>query len=218
MNARMKKEWFLVILLFWPAFFCVSVKGSAADVEFRWAILADEGTGLEGLDFSKEPPVVHSGTPLQIYLEHLGNCYIYLFLLDSVGTLTPLYPPDSGYYHYGFPRGPRYIPPGTQTFTFVPPAGNESLYLIASAKRLFKIERLTEEFQKHADSAGQQKLLIQEIETLVKKYEKSSGNAEKRTEVERKTKVDTTIVKTTFTGIEVTSSDHYARNLLIDHQ
>ena len=102
-----------------------------ADVEFRWAILAESEGRMQGLDFSGVPPVVHSGTALQIYLEHIENCHIYLFLLDSSDLLTPLYPTASGYYNYGFPRGPKFIPPGDESFAFVPPAGIETFYLIS---------------------------------------------------------------------------------------
>jgi hypothetical protein len=69
---------------------------SAADVSFRWSVLADSTEGMQGLDFSGSP-IVFSGTGLQIYIEHLKNCHIYLFLLDSGQNLTPLYPAENGY-------------------------------------------------------------------------------------------------------------------------
>lgn len=191
----------------------------AADVEFRWAILADSGSGLEGLDFSGGvPPVVHTGTPLQIYLEHLDNCYIYLFLLDSSNQLTPLYPPDKGYYNYGFPRGQRYIPPGMQTFAFVPPPGMETIYVVATSERQFQLERLTEEFLKHAGSLGQQQLLLQEVGTFVDSGESTSIAAEDSVEVERKVKLDGVIRTIGFQAVEVDSGEQYGRRLLIDHR
>ena len=190
----------------------------AADVEFRWAILADEGKGMDGLDFTGDPPVVHTGTPLQVYLEHLNNCHIYLFLLDSSDELTPLYPDQSGYYNYGFPRGPKFIPPGAKSFTFVPPPGMETIYLVASVERLFQLEKLTEEFQKHSSSLGQQKLLISEIETLVTKRQNDSKDAEDIETVERKIRTEGGIEVKMFKGVEVDVSDSYARKLLIDHR
>ena len=117
----------------WPRYAWLALGSTATahagDVGFRWAILADSGDGMRPLDFSGSPPIVFSGTGLQIYLEHLDNCHIYLYLLDSQDELTPLYPAEKGYYNYGFPRGPKFIPPGDQSFAFVPPPGNETFFL-----------------------------------------------------------------------------------------
>jgi len=197
---------------------CVANPGYAADVSFRWAILSDSGDGMEPLNFSNSPPIVFSGTGLQIYLEHLENCHIYLYLLDSQDELTPLYPTEKGYYNYGFPRGPKFIPPGNQSFAFVPPAGMETFFIIASEERLFQIEKLTEEFQKHSDSLGQQKLLISQIEAIISDRGKKSRASEDIEEVVRKIRTSTGIETKTFKAVEVDISDSYGRKILIDHQ
>ena len=197
---------------------CVANPGYAADVSFRWAILSDSGDGMEPLNFSGSPPIVFSGTGLQIYLEHLENCHIYLYLLDSQDELTPLYPTEKGYYNYGFPRGPKFIPPGNQSFAFVPPAGMETFFIIASEERLFQIEKLTEEFQKHSDSLGQQKLLISQIEAIISDRGKKSRASEDIEEVVRKIRTSTGIETKTFKAVEVDISDSYGRKILIDHQ
>ena len=62
---------------------CVANPGYAAEVTFRWAILSDSGDGMQPLNFSGSPPIVFSGTGLQIYLEHLENCHIYFYLLGQ---------------------------------------------------------------------------------------------------------------------------------------
>jgi len=204
-------------LLFSVLLLCSGAVSHSADITFRWAILADSGEGMTALDFSGTP-VVHSGTALQVYLEHLSNCHIYLYLLDSGNDLTPLYPEENGYYNYGFPRGAKYIPPGTQSFTFVPPAGTEIFYLIASEQRLFQIERLTEEFINNANSLGQQQLVISEIEAIVDDRQKKSESAEDIERVERKYRTADGIEKTSFNAVEVDISDSYARKLLIDHR
>jgi len=191
--------------------------GYCVDVELRWAILADSASGMNGLDFS-DKPVVHSGTALQIYLEHLNNCHIYLYLLDSSNLLTPLYPEASGYYNYGFPRGPQFIPPADQTFTFVPPAGIETFFLIGSVARQFQLEKLTEEFQKNPTSVEQQKLLLSHIESIIGNVEKNSISAESREKVERRIKTETGIEVQSFDAVEADISYLYGRKLLIDHR
>ena len=191
--------------------------GFAADVEFRWAIMADFEKGMETLDFSKSPEV-YSGTGLQIYLEHLNNSHIYLFLLDSSNVLTPLYPPAEGYYNYGFPRGPIFIPPGEESFAFVPPPGIETFYLLATVERQFQLERLTKEYLKNPGYAGQHKLLLTQIQDMLEGKEKRSKSAEDWEKVERKIKTDAGIKKTTFRAVEVDVSNFYGRALRIDHK
>ena len=203
---------FLLVCVLFP---CPRVH--AIDVEFRWAILADFGKGMEPLDFSGTP-TVYSGTALQIYLEHLENCHVYLFLLDSSDNLTPLYPPAEGYYNYGFPRGPIFIPPDQQSFAFVPPPGIETFYLLASVDRLFQLERLTQEFLKNPGYPGQQKLLLTQISDMLEGQEKRSRGAEDLEKVERKIKTDDGIKKSTFKAVEVDISDFYGRALRIDHK
>jgi len=192
--------------------------GQAADVSFRWAILADSGEGMTPLDFSGSPPIVFSGTGLQVYIEHLSNCHIYLYLLDSQDDLTPLYPAENGYYNYGFPRGPKHIPPGDQSFAFVPPAGMETFYLVASKERLFQIEKLTEEFQNHSDSIGQQKLLIQEIEAIITDRKQGFWDSEDIEKVDIKKRTAAGIETKTIKVVEVDISKQYGRKILIDHQ
>lgn len=191
--------------------------GFGADVEFRWAIMANFDKGMESLDFSKSPEV-YSGTGLQIYLEHLDNCYIYLFLLDSSNALSPLYPPAKGYYSYGFPRGPIFIPPGIESFAFVPPPGIETFYLIGSDERQFQLESLTEKYLENPSYAGQHKLLLTQITDMIEGEEERSKAAEDWEEVERKIKTDAGIKKTTFRAVEVDISKFYGRTLRIDHK
>jgi hypothetical protein len=214
-SLYLRRIWKVIVLVI--VMIVYGQPGFGADVLFRWAILADFGDGMKGLDFS-ESPAVRSGTALQIYLEHLENCHIYLFLLDSNDELTPLYPVDKGYYNYGFPRGPKYIPPGTQSFTFVPPPGIERFYLIGSAERLFQIERLTEEFLQNPGHLGQQKLLLDEIESMMKGKEKKSERSEDNVTVDKKVKTDQGITKTSFRAVEVDIADFYGRKLLLDHK
>jgi hypothetical protein len=190
----------------------------AAKVSMRWAVLADSSDGsMRSLDFVGSP-VVFSGTALQIYVEHLDNCHIYLYLLDSGQNLTPLYPDKSGFYDYGFPRGPKLIPPADQSFTFVPPAGIETLLLIGSVERLFQLEKLTQQFIENPDQMGQQKLLLSQIDTLLDSQEERSRKAEDIEKVSVKYKTAEGIQERRFEAVEVTISDFYGRRLRIDHR
>lgn len=172
---------------------------------------------MRALDFSGSP-IVFSGTALQLYIEHLNNCHVYLYLLDSSQQLTPIYPPQRGFYDYGFPRGPKLVPPGNQSFTFVPPPGNETLLLVASVDRLFQLEELTEIFNEDPSQLGQQKLLIERVEQLIEDREKESRAAEDIETVTIRYNDDGTIAKRRFEAVEVDMRNLYGRKLVIDHR
>ena len=196
---------------------CTAATSFAEKISFRWAILADSTEGMRALDFSGSP-IVFSGTALQLYIEHLNNCHVYLFLLDSSDNLTPIYPPQKGYYDYGFPRGPKLVPPGDQSFTFVPPPGIETLLLVASADRLFQLEELTDTFNENPGQLGQQLLLLQEIEDMLTADGSDSQAAERLEQVKVKYSSGGSIKEKKFKAIKVKRTDFYGRKLLIDHR
>lgn len=196
---------------------CAGAEAFAEKISFRWAILADSTEGMRALDFTGSP-IVFSGTALQLYIEHLNNCHVYLYLLDSSDRLTPIYPPQKGYYDYGFPRGPKLVPPGEQSFTFVPPPGTETMLLIASADRLFQLEELTEIFNENPNQMGQQKLLLQEIEDMFLRADSNSRAAENLEKVKVKYSTPEGIKQKEFKATKVKISNFYGRKLLIDHR
>lgn len=213
-NSRQIRCTFLTLCLILLG---VADSAFAEKVSFRWAIMASSTEGMTALDFTGSP-IVFSGTALQLYIEHLNNCHVYLYLLDSSDELTPLYPPQKGYYDYGFPRGPRLVPPGNSSFTFVPPAGMETLIVIASADRLFQLEKLTEVFRENSDQLGQQKLLLQEIEDLLTAKDSNSRAVEKLEKVSVKYQTEEGIEERKFKATRVRSANFYGRKLLIDHR
>lgn len=207
----------IVLIALVISILCTTATSFAEKISFRWAILADSTEGMRALDFSGSP-IVFSGTALQLYIEHLNNCHVYLFLLDSSDNLTPIYPPQKGYYDYGFPRGPKLVPPGDQSFTFVPPPGIETLLLVASADRLFQLEELTDTFNENPGQLGQQLLLLQEIEDMLTADGSESQAAERLEEVKVKYSSGGSIKEKKFEAIKVKRTDFYGRKLLIDHR
>ncbi|MGI9536387.1 MAG: DUF4384 domain-containing protein [Desulfocapsaceae bacterium] len=219
LSRSMNTGWKIWLVAFAVVLFTISTEAPvfAEKISFRWAILADSTEGMRPLDFTGSP-IVFSGTALQLYIEHLNNCHVYLYLLDSSSRLTPIYPPQKGYYDYGFPRGPRLVPPADQSFTFVPPAGTETMLLIVSAERLFQLEELTEIFNQNPDQMGQQELLLQEIEDMLKGEGSRARAAEGLEKVIVKYTTADGIKEKRFKAIKVKSSDFYGRKLLIDHR
>lgn len=189
----------------------------AERVSFRWAILADSTEGMRALDFAGSP-IVFSGTALQLYIEHLNNCHIYLFLLDASENLTSIYPPQKGFYDFGFPRGPKLVPPGDNSFAFVPPPGIETLLLIASTQRLFQLEELTDIFNKDPSQFGQKKLLLTRIEDLFAANENERKASERLEKVTVNYRAVDGIKEKRFKAMRVKGTEFYGRKLLIDHR
>lgn len=189
----------------------------AERISFQWAILADSTEGMRALDFTGSP-IVFSGTALQLYIEHLNNCHVYLFLLDASENLTPIYPPRKGFYDFGFPRGPKLVPPGDNSFAFVPPPGIETLLLIASTQRLFQLEELTDIFNQDPSQFGQQKLLLTRIEDLFAAHEDERQASERLEKVTVKYRAADGIKEKSFKATRVKGAKFYGRKLQIDHR
>ena len=185
-------------------------------VQFSWAVLADTPTGLQPLDFSTTPKL-KSGTTLQIYIEQKPGAFIYLYLVDSTGGLTFIFPGDTKYYNSVQPSDQVFrIPPDTARFELTPPDGQEKLYLLASPDRLTKLEKLTAAFLKQpddtarrADVTKQLKLLRRQHSTLAQKTETSvpiAGTIRSRG-------ADTGSLEAT----QVNANGFYSKILRIDH-
>jgi len=139
-------------------------------VQFSWAVLTDTATGLQPLDFST-PPKLKSGTTLQIYLEQKPGAFIYLYLIDSTGGLTFLFPGDTKHYSSSQPSDQIFrIPPDSARFELMPPAGQEKLYLLASPTRLNKLEKLTAAFMQQPDDTNRRADVIKELKLLRRQH------------------------------------------------
>lgn len=133
----------LVVLLGVPA---GSVSGEE-EVSFSWAFfLRPEDGQVKSLDF-KTPEPVSDGELLRIYLELHGQAFVYLYLRDAKEDLYLVFPPNGSFYNGGVPAGYKsYIPSGHEWFALDDAQGTERFYLLASSKRLFELERLTDRF------------------------------------------------------------------------
>jgi hypothetical protein len=219
MMSKTLRGWIVTLLCMWASVVLPVTPVHAEKMVFRWAILVEPepGAAIEALAVASSP-VVRTGTPMRFYVEHLSNAHVYVFLHDSSGELIPMYPPAEGYYNYGFTRGPNFIPPGEGYFSFVPPPGAETFYIIGSIQRLFKLEQLTEIYAQNATSEGQKTLLLEEIKTMLTDNEKKSRRAETIKRAEVRTKIGDEIITRTFAAVEVSISDFYGRTIVINHQ
>lgn len=136
----------LTALFFLPGIFSGVVYGGET-VSFSWAFLVkSESRPVQALEFAGPEPVF-AGELLRIYLEWPAQSFVYLYLLDSKEDLYLVFPPNGSFYNGDFPAGYQtYIPSGREWFALDELKGRERFYLLASNKRLFELEKLTDSF------------------------------------------------------------------------
>ncbi len=130
----------------------------------KWAFIGPlKGGQKKVIDFATSPSV-KAGDRLEVYLEALSSAYVYLFLYDSTRDLTLLYPEN--------PRAPalpggegsgRILPGEDEWYTFDAATGEEQFYLLASTKRLSRLEDLTAAWMKNQKSAEAKARVLDEI-------------------------------------------------------
>ncbi|MCX7038232.1 MAG: DUF4384 domain-containing protein [Spirochaetes bacterium] len=154
----------IALMLGIPAFRGGAQSQGGATLTLKWALIGLEKGGTKRvIDFSATPSV-RAGDRLQVYIEALTSAYVYLFLYDSNKDLTLLYPEA--------PRAPalpggegggRLLPGEEEWFAFDEARGEEQFYLLASTKRLARLEDLTAAWVKNTKSAEAKARVLDEI-------------------------------------------------------
>lgn len=119
-------------------------QSNEATVSFRWAIggLVNTGQGRVLVPITRDT-TLKTGDRLKMYLELRSKCHVYLIYLSSAREMSLLFPPDlppSG--SDVFISKGHYLPERGQWFVLTEPPGEETFFLLASAKRLDALERL----------------------------------------------------------------------------
>jgi hypothetical protein len=154
----------VVLLLGIPAFRGGAQSQAGATLALKWAFIGLEKGGQKRvIDFATSP-TVRAGDRLQVYIEALTSAHIYIFLYDSNKDLTLLYPENPrAPAAPGGEEGGRILPGEEEWFAFDAAAGEEQFYLLASAKRLSRLEDLTAAWVKNQKSAEAKARVLEEI-------------------------------------------------------
>jgi hypothetical protein len=154
----------VVLLLGIPAFRGGAQSQAGATLALKWAFIGLEKGGQKRvIDFATSP-TVRAGDRLQVYIEALTSAHIYIFLYDSNKDLTLLYPENPrAPAAPGGEEGGRILPGEDEWFAFDAAAGEEQFYLLASAKRLSRLEDLTAAWVKNQKSAEAKARVLEEI-------------------------------------------------------
>ncbi len=194
---------------------------AAEQARFKWALLYDTQEGMRAVDFNN-PPVFKAHTTLQFFFHPDKTTYLYLLLLDSSRVFSPVFPVAMDYYDNFPPGEPMRIPGGNGRFTILPPAGEESFYLLASPLRLTTIEELMEYCMLHPEDINRQAELFREVRLLRRKHSRLIQFTEKGVPISgtmsnlAKSRGGQEVGET-FAASEVEAGGFYSRIIRIEH-
>ncbi|MBN2440590.1 MAG: DUF4384 domain-containing protein [Spirochaetales bacterium] len=209
---------FLTILLFLN-----TVPLSSLTFKYAFLYQNTDTSVPQAIDFKSISTPLSSGDQLKIYIKPIRNAYIYLFFQDTSDGLYLLFPTMISDFDGFYKFNKNYlIPKGDEWFFLDDESGTEKFYLIASNKRLEKLEELTTTYLEYfySNTTPDTKLkearqkVIEEIKTV------------RLVEGQEKVKEDIVLVACDFRGmgdqyefnaVEVEVDGFYAKTIRIEH-
>jgi hypothetical protein len=155
----------------------------AGEVCFYWAFGTIKGDGgnqkFIGIVRDTE---LQSGDKLKMLVKLNQKCFVYVFYYSSQGQLYMLFPYYLGQFSNDYEVSKKYyIPQGNFVFELDDNVGKEKIYLIASVRRLYKLENLFGSYNSAEDFKKPEYIenIIHEIRQLRKRHKKFTTEAER---------------------------------------
>ena len=201
-------------------------KGDDA-VSFRWAFGAMVGQkGDRRLVAITRDTVLKTGDRLKLLLQLKNRCFVYLFYRTVEDDIFLLFPYTLQQFDTDYKTDKKYyIPKGGTWFELDRNVGLETFYLLASAKRLLKLETLYKEYgsvsdKKKKDLTSQ---LLSEIRKIKRKHRKLASPAERPIAIGGNVRGVVKDEQSAFPDIdpiasEVSTSNFYGKTFTIDHK
>ena len=189
-------------------------------VSFSWALLVDGDHGQTSADIKSSLSIGEKST-LQFYFSREEGTFLYLFLLDSGGSLALIFPETPDHYATSPPNAGTFrVPPDPDRFSTAPPPGQERLYLLASSTRLTTLEELAGDHSREPDDPRLKAAILQEMKKLRRKHSTLSQSPEASVPVAGtiRTRSATPGTKDTFMVTKVSGVQFYSRTLRINHE
>ena len=191
---------------------------------FNWAFLtrAPDGSAVP-IDFS-ERVKIKQGDLFKITVEPVQNAYVYLYLDDTEGKLTLLFPESfDSFGAASYLKTSVSIPDGDNWFQLDGSKGTERFYLLASSQRLKNLEALTVRLRKvdedprstSAAKGAARQAVVDEIAVVRKLHSQVTIAAEKPVTVAGGTRG---IGGPTTKGpTRIEAADFYTKTFRLDH-
>ena len=201
-------------------------KGEDA-VSFRWAFGAMVGQkGDRRLVAITRDTVLKTGDRLKLLLQLKNRCFVYLFYRTVEDDIFLLFPYTLQQFDTDYKTDKKYyIPKGGTWFELDRNVGLETFYLLASAKRLLKLETLYKEYSSVSDKKKKDltSQLLSEIRKIKRKHRKLASPAERPIAIGGNVRGVVKDEQSAFPDIdpiasEVSTSNFYGKTFTIDHK
>ncbi|MBW2116629.1 MAG: DUF4384 domain-containing protein [Deltaproteobacteria bacterium] len=161
--------------------------GKEKNVCFRWAFGAMVGSENDRrLVAITLDTMLKGGDQIKMLVELKKKCFVYLLYRSAENEIHMLFPYEIQQFDTDYKmREKYYIPRGAGWFELDEHIGPETFYLLASARRLDPLERLTKDYG-FAEPAKRQKVagqVLAEIRRLRRKYRKLKAFAERPVQI-----------------------------------
>jgi hypothetical protein len=195
-------------------------------IRFELAIAHKNKSGeIKPIDPSAAVNALGQDEQIQIYIRPVCKVFIYLFDLDSDGDLELLFPQSFDMFAktaksgiYGDGKG--FYIPEKQSWLEFDRSGTDGLILLASSKRLTRLESLIDDYissqKKSADEASEAKQdLLDEIRRLRKENSIFAGAVEKPVVIAGDYRGNEQTIESFIVDIE--AEGFYAKTIRIEH-
>lgn len=197
------------------------------NVRFRWAFGAIVGPKEDQrLVAVTRDTTLKTGDQIKMLVELTKKCSVYVIYHGSNDEISLLFPYELGQFEKDYRIGEKYyIPSGNRWYELDDNVGTESIYLIASSKRLSTLEELLTKY--YESTLGvKEKLrteILVEIRNLKKQHRKFRVDAERPITIGgtmRGMKKDKGSIIFDIDSIadSVSTKDFYGKTFTIDHQ
>ncbi len=224
---------YIFLPLFITAFLLIAGEGYSTEEEddgslemrFKWAIILVDHKGERGTLSITKNTTIFSGDSMSIFIQPKESAYIYLYLVDSKDDLLLLFPDRISDFDkdYSFGKGYR-IPGEGRWLTIDQHKGTETFFLLASVKRLEKLEALT---RSHTSASGRAReaaklKVIAEIKNVKRDFSRLKVFAEKPTPIlgtmHRRGGGGGEEIEINSYAIEVSAKDIYSKTIRLEHK
>jgi len=203
------------------------IQSEKENVCFRWAFGAVVGKeNARKLVKITHDTTLKTGDQFKMLVELEKKCFVYLIYHGGQGEMQMLFPNDLKQFTTNYRLMEKYfIPQADLWFALDENVGRETFYLLASAKRLTKLEALLTDYES-ADPARKPELttqILSEIRATKRKHKKFTAVAERPVTIGGTVRGINKHPKTpaydiSKIAVEIRATDFFSRTFTIEHK
>lgn len=195
-------------------------------VQFKWGfgVIAGKGENQRFVAITRDT-TLKTGDELKMFVEPVQECFVYVLHHGPEGEVTLLFPYEFSQFTSDYRAGKGYnIPKGRFWLALDKNVGKETIYLLASAKRLTAIEGSVTRYKEAQDSnkADRAGDVLAEIRNVRRQYTTLATVAERPISIggnvrgggkKERSRPDIASI-----AVEISAPDFYSKTFTIDHE